>query len=201
MQIVVSGNESSFNELSGNQNHIKWLRVSEAATFINYKEADAFFILDEDISLVNFTSLQSPVFINRVTLTNGNDKNLIRINGWHGFLEKDTWEIAGLLSPKASAVLSAMNKKIIVTADIPGFISARIVAMIINEAYFAKADDVSTEKEIDIAMKLGTNYPYGPFEWGEKIGLKNIYDLLVKLAEQDKKYSPSLLLANVLTGL
>jgi 3-hydroxyacyl-CoA dehydrogenase len=44
--------------------------------------------------------------------------------------------------------------------------------MIINEAYFALEDNVSTKAETDIAMKLGTNYPYGPFEWGQLIGLK-----------------------------
>ena len=43
--------------------------------------------------------------------------------------------------------------------------------MIINEAYFTWEAGTSTKEEIDIAMKLGTGYPYGPFEWGEKIGL------------------------------
>jgi 3-hydroxybutyryl-CoA dehydrogenase len=33
-------------------------------------------------------------------------------------------------------------------------------------------DEISTKAEIDIAMKLGTNYPYGPFEWSEKSGWK-----------------------------
>ncbi len=45
------------------------------------------------------------------------------------------------------------------------------MAMIINEAWHALAEEVSTKNEIDTAMKLGTNYPYGPFEWAEKIGL------------------------------
>ena len=48
--------------------------------------------------------------------------------------------------------------------DIPGFISARVVSMIINEAYFALEEEVSSKEEIDTAMKLGTNYPYGPFD-------------------------------------
>ena len=88
-------------------------------------------------------------------------------------------------------VLTFLNKKVIPAPDEPGLISVRIIAMIINEAYFAIAEDVSSEKEIDIAMKLGTNYPFGPFEWGEKIGLKNIYSLLVKLSKENKKYSPA----------
>ena len=42
--------------------------------------------------------------------------------------------------------------------------------MIINEAFLALQEGVSTKEEINTAMKLGTNYPLGPFEWVEKIG-------------------------------
>jgi 3-hydroxybutyryl-CoA dehydrogenase len=50
---------------------------------------------------------------------------------------------------------------------------------------------VSTEKEINIAMKYGTNYPHGPFEWAEIIGIDRIYDLLQQLAASDSKYCPA----------
>ena len=73
--------------------------------------------------------------------------------------------------------------------------------MIINEGYFALQNNVSTKEEIDIAMKLGTNYPYGPFEWSKKIGLKNIYALLQKLSITDKRYTPSSLLTAEATAL
>ena len=63
--------------------------------------------------------------------------------------------------------------------------------MIINEAYYALEENVSTKQQIDIAMKLGTNYPYGPFEWGEKIGIEKIYLLLKKLSAQNKRYTIS----------
>ena len=66
--------------------------------------------------------------------------------------------------------------------------------MIINEAYHALDEEVSTKEQIDIAMKLGTNYPYGPFEWSEKIGLKNVVQLLQNLATQDERYVISALL-------
>ena len=63
--------------------------------------------------------------------------------------------------------------------------------MIVNEAYFALEQQVSSKEEIDIAMKTGTNYPYGPFEWGKLIGIKNIYALLMELSRLDKRYQPS----------
>lgn len=66
--------------------------------------------------------------------------------------------------------------------------------MIINEAYFAVNDEVSSKKEIDTAMKLGTNYPYGPFEWAALIGKNNILELLQKLSLTDTRYQPAELL-------
>ena len=43
-------------------------------------------------------------------------------------------------------------------------------------------------------MRLGTNYPYGPFEWSKKIGLKNIATLLTELSLTEKRYHPADLL-------
>jgi 3-hydroxybutyryl-CoA dehydrogenase len=43
-------------------------------------------------------------------------------------------------------------------------------------------------------MKLGTNYPFGPFEWGHTIGLKNILTVLQQLYLTDSRYKPSQLL-------
>jgi len=94
----------------------------------------------------------------------------------------------------AEKIFSALNRKTKWVTGIAGFISARVVAAIINEAYYALEQNVSTKEEIDIAMKLGTNYPYGPFEWADKIGLKNIYDLLITLSGTEKRYQPAVLL-------
>ena len=68
--------------------------------------------------------------------------------------------------------------------------------MIINEAFLTVEDQVSTKAEIDTAMKLGTNYPYGPFEWAELIGKNNILALLQKLYTTGTRYRPALLLIN-----
>jgi 3-hydroxybutyryl-CoA dehydrogenase len=39
-------------------------------------------------------------------------------------------------------------------------------------------------------MKLGTNYPYGPFEWAEEIGKERVFSLLHKLRSENSLYSP-----------
>lgn len=123
--------------------------------------------------------------------------NFIRMNGWNTFLKRPIIEAACRANfPKeiADKVFSFLGKTTEWVPDIAGFISARVVASIINEAYFTLEEQVSTKEEIDTAMKLGTNYPYGPFEWSKKIGLRNIFNLLNKLAKEQKRYELAALL-------
>ena len=142
--------------------------------------------------------LQPIVFVNSVIASGISlPENLIRINGWPTFLKRSLIEASSQnekLKTKAEEVFLCFNKKIEWTPDIPGFITARVIAMIINEAYFALDEKVSTKEEIDLAMKLGANYPYGPFEWSKKIGLKNIYALLAELYKTNSRYEPAALL-------
>jgi 3-hydroxybutyryl-CoA dehydrogenase len=69
-------------------------------------------------------------------------------------------------------------------------IAARILAAIVNEAASAVADGVASPEAVDTAMRLGTNYPNGPLEWGERIGLSHVVHLLDALhdAEPDGRY-------------
>jgi 3-hydroxybutyryl-CoA dehydrogenase len=193
MTIVVRASDDQWAALTASAGDIKWIKANAGFSFTNYTDADAFFILDNQFNY-NYTETTKPVFINCVTATLqelNTPFNVLRINGWNTFLQRPVWEIAGTINDDSKAVAEKLNKKIQSVKDEPGFISARIIAMIINEAYFALGDNVSTAAEIDTAMKLGTNYPYGPFEWAEKIGLNNIYLLLQKLSLSDKRYQPS----------
>ncbi|MBK8712496.1 MAG: hypothetical protein IPL97_11580 [Niastella sp.] len=165
------------------------------ATDLFLQEANAYFYLYSNIP--ENLPTDKIIFINAVchTLKDLNaPRNIIRINGWNGFVEKENWELAGAMNDRIHEVLEAIGKKAIHTDDIAGFISPGIISLIINEAYFALEEKVSSKKEIDIAMKLGTNYPYGPFEWAEKIGLKNIYDLLKTLSKKDERFTVSSLI-------
>lgn len=129
-------------------------------------------------------------------------ENFVRINGWLTFLQRPWAECScknESLKSTVEKVMSVFHKKATWVPDKPGFISSRVVSMIINEAYLALEENVSSKAEIDIAMKLGTNYPFGPFEWSEKIGLKNVYDLLSALAKKDKRYQPCALMKKEIT--
>ena len=116
---------------------------------------------------------------------------IARFNGWKTFLRNRVWEATSTHEEEFKNIFALLNREVLFVKDQPGLISARVISRIINEAFYALNEKVSSKEEIDLAMKNGTNYPYGPFEWGEKIGLKNVYDLLCKLSETDKSYSPA----------
>jgi 3-hydroxybutyryl-CoA dehydrogenase len=194
MTFVLLANDVQWDILKNLNPIIEWKRAENISNLLAEKNADAYFNLQNNSADIGYSNLNVPIFINSITKTLSAIKakeNVIRINAWQVFLEKEIWELAGSISLEVASIIKTLNKKYITVNDEPGFVSARIIAMIINEAYFAKGENVSTEAEIDIAMKLGTNYPYGPFEWSGIIGLKNIYQLLKKLSETDERYLPA----------
>jgi len=192
MTIVAVADDEQWKDLTAIPGDIKWIKAA-AFSFDQYTAADAFFILDEHID-INYAATAKPVFINSVinSLQELNTPiNVLRINAWNGFLQRPVWEIAGTVNDNCKAIAEKIGKKIIEVKDEPGLVSATIIAMIINEAYFAWGENVSSKEDIDTAMKLGTNYPYGPFEWVGKIGINNIFNLLHKLSLSDKRYQPA----------
>lgn len=193
MKIIVCGDETQWEELIKDKADIQWLRYTGIGMKDDLRDADAFFCLNEEIPS-EASHYNGPVFYNSVITPLSeikNNSNLIRMNAWPGFLQRDLWELTGIVTENAITVLTKLNKQFIQVADTPGMVSARVLSMIINEACFANEENVSTVNEIDTAMKLGTNYPKGPFEWAEQIGWKNVHALLIKLSEHDTAYKPA----------
>lgn len=68
-------------------------------------------------------------------------------------------------------VATRFNKVPVVTKDTPGFIVNRLVIQLCNEAVKAVEAGVASPEDIDTAMKLGMNWPMGPFELIDMAGL------------------------------
>jgi 3-hydroxybutyryl-CoA dehydrogenase len=64
-------------------------------------------------------------------------------------------------------------------------IAERVVLAIVNEAYRAFGDEVATADDIDRAMQLGANHPFGPFAWSEDAGLHEVVVMLDALSDED----------------
>lgn len=97
---------------------------------------------------------------------------------------------------EAIGLFQALGKDVSVIGDVPGMIVARTVARIVDLAQDAVAKGVATEEDIDTAMRLGVNYPLGPFEWSRRLGRSWAYELLDDLHVRDPsgRYAPSLAL-------
>jgi 3-hydroxybutyryl-CoA dehydrogenase len=135
--------------------------------------------------------LPKPVLINSVTDTlNRIHPEFIRINAWPGFLKGNCIEASANDEMRIKAA-QLFGEELVFVKDVPGFVSARILAMIINEAYFTWEAGTSTKEEIDIAMKLGTGYPFGPFEWARLIGVQRVVELIERLSEGNPVYQLS----------
>lgn len=138
------------------------------------------------------------LLVNAVTeCTDELPDGFIRINGWPGFLKRQVAEVTGRDTgqrEKVEALLKGFGKQMEWVADQPGMIAARVVSMIINEAYLALEEGVSTKEEIDTAMQLGTGYPLGPFAWARQIGPGKVAGLLNRMALLKPGFQPAPLL-------
>jgi 3-hydroxybutyryl-CoA dehydrogenase len=78
--------------------------------------------------------------------------------------------------------------------DSPGFISQRIRAMVANLGCEMAQIGIAEPKQIDLAMRLGLNYPLGPLELAEDIGLSDTMTILerIQAITGDDRYRPSL---------
>ena len=95
-----------------------------------------------------------------------------------------------------AGVSEKMGKTFIRAQDYPGFAVNRILMPMINEAVYALYEGVASAKDIDTAMKLGTNQPMGPLELADFIGLDTCLAIMNVLHDglADTKYRPCPLL-------
>jgi 3-hydroxybutyryl-CoA dehydrogenase len=118
---------------------------------------------------------------------------LLGFNGWPGmvnreYLEVSVWDLRD--QDRLAEVCQQLGTAYLLVEDRVGLVTPRILSMIINEAYYTCQEGTATAADIDLAMKLGTNYPFGPFEWTEKIGIGQVYQLLESVYDdtRDERY-------------
>ena len=81
----------------------------------------------------------------------------------------------------------------IVINDSPGFVAQRVVAMIVNIGCGVAQRGIATPADIDKATKLGLGYPFGPIEWGDRLGARRVLFILERLYAfyGDPRYRPN----------
>ena len=116
--------------------------------------------------------------------------------------DKKVIELAAGMRTAESAMRSteqlfkSIGKETFRVKDTPGLTFPRILSLIINEAARSLEEGVATADEIDVAMRLGVNYPHGPLRWADQIGLDEVLAVLEGLQREtgDDRYRPAPLL-------
>ncbi len=97
--------------------------------------------------------------------------------------------------------LAEVGKAPVPCKDYPGFVSSRVGIIMLNEGIHTLADGVSSPEDIDAACRYGFNWPMGPLELSDLIGLETILmildDLTFKLGE---RFRPSPLLRQMVSA-
>jgi 3-hydroxybutyryl-CoA dehydrogenase len=195
MRCIILAEDQVWKELFEDKEEIVELHEVDSAEAFSQADGDVFFDFRDEAWDPPSWPLQTlhPVFIAGITGTlkeHHCPQHFIRLNTWPGMLSRAYMECVAseTIRPEAEKVLKVLHKKVEWLPDTPGMVSPKVLSMIINEAWFAFEEGVSTKNDIDTAMKLGTNYPLGPFAWGNQIGLHRVCRLLSVLAAENERY-------------
>ena len=97
---------------------------------------------------------------------------------------------------QAVGLFQALGIEVSVVADLPGLPVIRTLCMLISEASDTVLKKIATVEDVDTAMQKGLNYPGGPLQWADQIGLGFCVQVLDNLQDSygDDRYRASLLL-------
>jgi 3-hydroxybutyryl-CoA dehydrogenase len=205
MNIFIRGEDKRFEELREKLNPEKFeiIRFEDAEDELEeLQSADIIFDVNFDDDASNLpvyaTFKDTPIFVSSVKTAlaeatyvfEGKLKcKLFGMNALPTFINRSRWEISlfyKFQSQDVATIMAALGIDYDLVEDRVGMITPRILFMIINEACYTLQEGTASIEDIDIAMKLGTNYPMGPFEWCDKIGVTEVFETLVSLYEDTK---------------
>lgn len=96
-----------------------------------------------------------------------------------------------------------VGKKTVLVNEAPGFAVNRLLVPALNEAVFAIQEGIATVEDMDLAIKLGLNWPMGPLTLADFVGLDTmlyISDYFVDEFKDSKYRAPALLRKMVRAG-
>ncbi len=92
----------------------------------------------------------------------------------------------------ATSFSESIGKTVVITKDLPGFISNRISTSFLLNAVRLVQEDIATPEDIDTVFRLGAGHPMGPLEILDLIGIDTVCRAAEALYNElkDKQYAP-----------
>jgi 3-hydroxybutyryl-CoA dehydrogenase len=90
-------------------------------------------------------------------------------------------------------LVQSLGKETVVVKDSPGFVTNRIITLVINEAAKLLEENLASIEDIDKIERLSHNWPMGPFELADLVGIDVLVDLLEGIYQQTgwERYKPA----------
>lgn len=90
----------------------------------------------------------------------------------------------------------ALSKTGVMVYESPGFVTTRLICLLINESLHVLEEGVASPEDIDSAMRLGYQFEHGPLEMADRFGLDAVLAALERMFREfgELKYRPSFLL-------
>ena len=127
-----------------------------------------------------------------------------RIVGIHFFNPAPVMKLIELIKGKntsdetlqiAKEFSKKLDKRVVIVKDSPGFVTSRLIYTMCNEAIQMKEEGLASTEDIDAACKMAFNFPMGPLELSDLVGL-DVYQHIGKYLAKEfgEKYNPSSLI-------
>jgi len=158
--------------------------------FFVAEEPEALTFYEQRPDLTVFTNMAMSSFGNLQIFQHQTQNTVFGFNGLPTFINRSVLECSlqdETEKEKLNLLCGKLETDFEIVEDRVGMVTPRVICMIINEAYYTVQEGTAERKDIDLGMKLGTNYPFGPFEWCDKIGIEKVYELLEAVYDDTKE--------------
>ncbi len=126
-----------------------------------------------------------------------NPKQVVCIDLLYGFNKHRTLMPTLITDSKhktaAHSIFNLDGTSLSMIQESTGFVAQRVLAMIVNLGCDIAQQGVASVEDINAAERMGLGYPYGPIEWGDKLGADKILLILDRMSviSRDPRYRPS----------